>query len=49
VFFAGAGLEAKTVSRAITPFDVAPTLADYLAVKPPSGTVGNPLSEITTD
>lgn len=49
VFFAGAGLEARTVSRAITPYDVAPTLADYLGVKPPSGSIGNPLFEIVSD
>ena len=41
-----AGLSAVTVSRPITPYDIAPTLADYLGVKPPSGAIGNPLPEL---
>jgi predicted AlkP superfamily pyrophosphatase or phosphodiesterase len=49
VIFAGAGLEAATVSRPVTPYDVAPTLADYLGVKPPSSAVGNPLVEVVGD
>lgn len=49
VIFAGADLKAGAVSRAITPYDVAPTLADYLGVKPPSGSIGNPLFEIVPD
>ncbi len=46
VFFAGAGLPAAKISRAVTPYDIAPTLATYLGMKPPSGTIGNPLSEV---
>ncbi len=46
VFFAGAGLKAASVTRRITPYDIAPTLASYLNVKPPSGSAGNPLSEV---
>ena len=38
--------KAKTVSRPVTPYDVAPTLANYLGVKPPSGAIGNPLTEV---
>ncbi len=49
VMFAGSGLKPATISRAITPYDVAPTLADYLGVKPPSGAIGNPLGEILPD
>jgi hypothetical protein len=49
VIFAGAGLEAATVSRPVTPYDVAPTLANYLGVKPPSGAIGNPLGEVVGD
>jgi len=49
VIFAGADLKAGKVNRAITPYDVAPTLANYLGVKPPSGSIGNPLSEIVPD
>jgi predicted AlkP superfamily pyrophosphatase or phosphodiesterase len=48
VMFAGAGLEARKVSRPVTPYDVAPTLADFLGVKPPSGAIGNPLVEVVT-
>ncbi len=46
VIFAGSGLKATKVSRAVTPYDIAPTLAGYLNMKPPSGTVGAPLSEV---
>jgi predicted AlkP superfamily pyrophosphatase or phosphodiesterase len=49
VIFAGAGLMPRTVSRPVTPYDVAPTLANYLGVKPPSGAIGNPLVEIAPD
>ena len=35
--------------RSPTPYDVAPTLANYLGVKPPSGSIGNPLEEIVGD
>jgi len=49
VIFAGAYLEARKVSRPVTPYDVAPTLANYLGVKPPSGSIGNPLVEIVGD
>ena len=46
VIFAGAGLPAVRVSRPITPYDIAPTLAAYLSVKPPSGSIGMPLPEV---
>lgn len=46
---AGAGVEAATVSRPVTPYDVAPTLSNYLGVKPPSGAIGNPLVEVVGD
>ena len=46
VVFAGAGLKAARISRPITPYDVAPTLANYLGIKPPSGAIGNPLTEV---
>ena len=46
VIFAGAGLLAMAVSRPITPYDIAPTLAAYLGVKPPSGSIGMPLPEL---
>ena len=46
VIFAGAGLSAATVNRAVTPYDIAPTIAAYLKIKPPSGTIGTPLLEV---
>ena len=46
VMFAGAGLSAQEVSRSVTPYDIAPTLAAFIKVKPPSGAVGVPLSEV---
>ena len=46
VMFAGAGIEPMIVNRAITPYDVAPTLAAYLGVKPPSAAIGKPLVEV---
>jgi len=46
VMFAGAGLSAAKVTRPITPYDIAPTLAAYLNVKPPSGAIGTPLLEV---
>jgi predicted AlkP superfamily pyrophosphatase or phosphodiesterase len=49
VIFAGAGLKPATVSRPVTPYDVAPTLANYLGFKPPSGAIGNPLIEVVGD
>ena len=48
VIFAGAKLKPKTISRPITPYDIAPTLANYLGVKSPSGSIGNPLKEVVS-
>ena len=46
VMFAGGGLQPKIVSRPVTPYDIAPTLATRLGVKPPSGAIGEPLPEV---
>ena len=46
VIFAGGGVAAAKISRAVTPYDIAPTLAAYLNVKPPSGAIGMPLPEV---
>jgi predicted AlkP superfamily pyrophosphatase or phosphodiesterase len=46
VIFAGAGLSSVTLSRPVTPYDIAPTLAAYLGMKPPSGAIGIPLPEV---
>ncbi|MEA3302091.1 MAG: alkaline phosphatase family protein [Pseudomonadota bacterium] len=46
VIFAGAGVQQSRVNRSVTPYDIAPTLSNYLGVKPPSGTIGAPLVEV---
>ncbi|MCP5078794.1 MAG: alkaline phosphatase family protein, partial [Psychromonas sp.] len=46
VIFAGAGLKAETVSREITPYDIAPTLSNYLGITLPSGSTGEVLKEV---
>jgi predicted AlkP superfamily pyrophosphatase or phosphodiesterase len=46
ILFAGPGVPQQTVYRRVGPHDVAPTLAAYLGIKPPSGAIGNPLHEV---
>jgi predicted AlkP superfamily pyrophosphatase or phosphodiesterase len=46
VLFAGAGLKPQTVSRPVTPYDIASTLSAFVGVKPPSASIGNPLPEV---
>jgi len=46
VVFAGAGLKAETVDRAVQTVDVAVTLSAFMGIKPPSGAVGVPLVEV---
>jgi hypothetical protein len=46
VIFAGAGIQPRTITRPVTPYDIAPTLSAYLGVKPPSASIGNPLPEV---
>jgi len=46
IMFAGKGIPSQTVSRRVSPADIAPTLAAYLNVKFPSGSSGNPLKEV---
>ncbi len=46
VIFAGAGLSGQRIDRSVTPYDIAPTLAARLHVKPPSGAVGTTLIEV---
>jgi len=46
IMFAGPGIEPRRVSRPVTPYDVAPTLSNFLGVKPPSSAIGNPLTEV---
>jgi predicted AlkP superfamily pyrophosphatase or phosphodiesterase len=46
IFFAGSKLEPQTLSRRVAPTDIAPTIAAYLGIKYPSGSVGTPLAEV---
>ncbi len=46
IMFAGAGLKPRLVSRAVTPYDIAPTLSEYLRIKKPAATIGQPLAEV---
>ena len=47
VIFAGNDIKAKTISRPVTPYDIATTLANKLGLEAPSGAIGEPLQEIT--
>lgn len=49
IFFLGKGVESGEVSRRVTPYDIAPSLSARLGIKPPSGSVGNPLAETLDD
>ncbi|MBI9063529.1 MAG: alkaline phosphatase family protein, partial [Marinilabiliaceae bacterium] len=46
LFFAGHGMPAGRITRPVTPYDIAATLAAYLEIKPPSGSSGIPLEEV---
>ena len=46
IAFAGARIPAVLVSRKVYTVDVAATLSAYLKMKPPSGCVGTPLTEV---
>ncbi len=49
ILFAGPGVDKGKVSRRVSPQDIAPTITNYLGVKPPSGAVGNVLPEVVED
>jgi predicted AlkP superfamily pyrophosphatase or phosphodiesterase len=46
IIFAGADIAAQRIARPVHPVDIAPTLSNYLGIKPPAGSVGNPLYEV---
>jgi len=46
IVFAGAGVQPQTVDRRVYTVDVAATLAAFLNIKPPSGSVGDVLREV---
>jgi predicted AlkP superfamily pyrophosphatase or phosphodiesterase len=47
IVFAGAGLEPQTVDRRVYTVDIAPTLSALMNIKPPSGSAGDVLREVT--
>ncbi len=47
IVFAGAGLESQTVDRRVHTVDIAPTLSALMNIKPPSGSAGDVLREVT--
>ena len=47
IFFAGHLVPAQKIERRVSPTDIAPTLSNYLGIKYPSGSIGDPLREIT--
>lgn len=49
IIFAGPGIKAKSVSRQVSPYDIAPTLSDSLGIESPSGASGHPLPAGTGD
>ncbi|MGB9625561.1 MAG: alkaline phosphatase family protein, partial [Phycisphaerae bacterium] len=46
VLVAGPGIPVQIVNRTISPADLAPTVAAYLGVKPPSGCTGRTIEEL---
>jgi predicted AlkP superfamily pyrophosphatase or phosphodiesterase len=46
IVFAGAGMKPAVVDRRVLTVDIAATLAAYLGIKVPSGSVGEPLEEV---
>jgi predicted AlkP superfamily pyrophosphatase or phosphodiesterase len=46
IMFAGPGIDHQVVSRRVEAIDVAPTIANYLSVKLPSGSIGKVLTEV---
>jgi len=49
LFFAGPGIEPRTVDRPVTPLDVAPTISRILGIARPSGCRGEVLVEVLGD
>ena len=46
ILWRGTGVEPRTVYRRVAPADIAPSVAAFLGIKPPSGSVGNLLHEV---
>lgn len=47
IIFAGYDIKAQTISREVTPYDIAPTLSNKLGITLPSGATGTVLKEVT--
>ena len=47
IVFAGRGMTPQTIDRRVHTVDIAPTLSALLDIRPPSGSVGEPLPEVT--
>jgi predicted AlkP superfamily pyrophosphatase or phosphodiesterase len=48
IVFAGMGIQHQVIDRPVQTVDIAATLAAFLGTKPPSGSVGIPLTEVIT-
>lgn len=46
IMIAGPDVKALEVSHTVGPEDIAPTIAAYIGISPPSGSVGEPLGEV---
>ena len=46
ILFAGPGIPNRKISRPVTPYSIAPTLAIYFGVKLPSGSLSEVLAEV---
>ena len=46
IIFAGAEIDGESVHRLVHPVDVAPTIANFLGMTPPSSATGSPLEEV---
>jgi len=46
IFIAGHNVPSQLIHRRVSPTDIAPTIANYLGIKMPSGSIGNPLKEV---
>jgi predicted AlkP superfamily pyrophosphatase or phosphodiesterase len=47
VVFAGSNLQSAHINRAVTPYDIAATLANWLNIEAPSGSIGEVLPEVS--
>jgi len=47
IIFAGMNIPSQRISRLVHPVDIAPTLSNYIGIKPSSGSVGRVLTEVT--